>query len=122
METWEKRRKMKQGITIIAEESQRQREEKGYTLESDQDIKHANGELGKFACCYILGYSTTGLNPNKWELHFSSDDKIKDLAKAGALIAAEIDRLQIKKEKEAVDDTTFRNAEVGDEDNFEEII
>ena len=93
---------MKSGITVIAEERARQINIEGYTKE--HDLLHVNGELANFACCYAIypktinaSLMTLTLKPANWELtlgHNSPEGRIRDLAKAGALIAAEIDRLQ----------------------------
>jgi len=74
---------MKTGIELIAEERQRQIEVEGWT--KDHDIEHKTFELSAAAACYI------SKNISKWWK--PSNDPIKNLMKAGALIAAEIDRL-----------------------------
>lgn len=92
---------MKTGIEIIAEERQRQISIKGYNTAHDDE--HAVGELAAAAMCYCMppiwrpagnfapigwpwiGGDNDGFKP--------CDDRVKELAKAGALIAAEIDRL-----------------------------
>ncbi len=82
---------MKTGIEIISEERQRQISDKGWTIQHD-DI-HVDGELAQAAGCYVIRMSY------QWpwddcELKLDDNNRIKELAKAGALIAAEIDRLQ----------------------------
>ena len=99
-------------VFLISIERQRQINEEGYSIEHDD--KHVNGELANFACCYALepmggdaSNMVKTLNPEGWELKFSCnentddniDGRIKDLIKAGALIAAEIERLDRRKEK-----------------------
>jgi len=86
------------GIELIAAERQEQFDREGYTPEHDDT--HANCELLAAAVCYAhnAGQFKQGA-PAMWPWSSSSwkptaGDKIKDLAKAGALIAAEIDRLQ----------------------------
>jgi hypothetical protein len=96
------------GISIIAAERKRQTEVKGYTLEHDDE--HDLGELGLAAALYALPYDAKqGDEPlidqgDFINLHITLEtgcqfylkpepDKLKRLAKAGALIAAEIDRL-----------------------------
>ncbi|MCW3466550.1 hypothetical protein [Chitinophaga nivalis] len=92
---------MKTGIEIIAAERRRQVNEEGFTTEHD-DCHHV-GELADAAMCYCmspiyrpannfppLGWPWLGPNNDG----FKPCDRIKELAKAGALIAAEIDRLQ----------------------------
>lgn len=94
---------MKTGIEIIAEERTRQISLEGYT--SDHDDGRLIGELGNAASCYItaasyqaLGFAPSPAPPAAWPWAFRfwkpSKDHIHNLAKAGALIAAEIDRLQ----------------------------
>lgn len=100
---------MKTGIELIAEERQRQIEVKGWT--SEHDAEDGDGELANAACAYAMTNDMISFIDNEWGndmfLHFwsfelellkrdSTDDKklrIRDLQKAGALIAAEIDRL-----------------------------
>lgn len=91
------------GIEIIAAERQRQIESEGWTVEHDD--KHTRNELAKAAACYAMGQQFVFINEwvNKrawpWENRWwkpTPKDRIKELAKAGALIAAEIDRLQRK--------------------------
>ncbi len=87
------------GIALITAERQRQIREEGWTAEHDD--KHDMGELAKAAACYAVGeqiikegygYSTE-LWPWDTEWWNPSSDPIRNLTKAGALIAAEIDRL-----------------------------
>ena len=95
------------GVLLIAAERMRQIEEEGYRKE--HDLQHWKGELANFACCYALepmGGDTSNiiktLKPEGWDLKLSCNEntqdniegRIRDLTKAGALIAAEIDRLQ----------------------------
>lgn len=88
-------RKSKTGIDLISEERLRQQKVEGWT--SEHDDEHQEGELLDAAVFYA-GYHTvlgdiTGLWP--WDDScFKPVDKIRDLVKAGALIAAEIDRLK----------------------------
>lgn len=95
------------GIAIITAERVRQINEEGFSFEHDD--QHTKGELA------IAGASYAWPNPRpldiklQWPWHkaawkpvqsFTTDRKvqclnrIRELAKAGALIAAEIDRLQ----------------------------
>lgn len=92
---------MKKGIELIAAERQRQVEKEGWTPE--HDAEHTWGELAIAAACYALHHTdgkvnnphTTNLNGWPWADMWwkPSEDKIKNLVRAGALIAAEIDRL-----------------------------
>ena len=92
---------MKTGIEFIAEERKRQIEVEGYTYENDD--KQNLGQLATAALCYAIPPYLRKRNQItfaifwNWDIKFwkpTPDDRIKELAKAGALIAAEIDRLQ----------------------------
>ena len=86
------------GIELIAEERKRQLEEKGWTLDFDQ--AHTNQELAGAAKSYLDHYIyKTPSYPFYWPFDISwwkpdnSKTRLRDLVKAGALIAAEIDRI-----------------------------
>ena len=84
------------GIERIAAERARQVEEKGYTPAHDDT--HTAGELAEAAIAYALaGYGKHALAhqflPWEADLGPAFADPIRALEKAGALIAAEIDRL-----------------------------
>lgn len=101
----------KSGVVLIAEERNRQINEKLYTSSKDDNL--IKGELANAAACYATThYNRYSKNFNLeaiWdfdkEMYKPEGDnepypegRIRELAKAGALIAAEIDRLQrIKK-------------------------
>lgn len=86
------------GAERIALERLRQIEQEGWTPEHDDS--HDLGELANAAACYTLAnFDGKGVGvPMAWPWEDSwwkpSDDPIRNLEKAGALIAAEIDRLQ----------------------------
>lgn len=95
------------GIELIAAERQRQIDGEGWTLEHDD--KQAYGALAKAGVSYAslavaqLGGRVRALALGAchiWRWPWSSEwwkpsnDPIRNLVKAGALIAAEIDRLQ----------------------------
>ena len=99
---------MMTGIGVISAERKRQIDDKGYTPEHDDE--HEFGELGLAAALYALPYDVRqGEEPlidqaDFINLHITLEtgcnfylhpepDKFRRLAKAGALIAAEIDRL-----------------------------
>jgi hypothetical protein len=92
------------GAELIAIERQRQVAVEGWTPEHD-DI-HLQGELAEAARCYcsLVVTKSTRL-PIFWPWSHSwwkpSDDPIRNLVKAGALIAAEIDRLQRREGRDA---------------------
>jgi hypothetical protein len=77
------------GSQLIAAERQRQIEIEGWS--SRHDEAHARGEILCAAMCYLTA-SPVGW---PWEVCWwkPSSDRIRNLAKAGALIAAEIDRI-----------------------------
>ena len=86
------------GASLIARERERQVSVEGWTSAHDDD--HENGEMLSAAVWYLdngcefdLGLT---LPPWPWEPAWwkPSDDRVRQLVKAGALIAAEIDRLQ----------------------------
>lgn len=101
------------GVERIAAERKRQVTEEGWTPE--HDAEHVRGELACAAACYAMpaaGRATASYAANVsadrgswyrdipvgWPWHPgywkpSPDDRVRELAKAGALIAAEIDRL-----------------------------
>lgn len=84
------------GVSRIAAERRRQIEVEGWTAEHDADITtdgewHTSGQLAKAAACYAVG------DPAGWPWGAAwwkpGASRIRELEKAGALIAAEIDRL-----------------------------
>lgn len=99
---------MKTGIELIAEERQRQIEVEGWTPEHDDT--HVKGEIANAAAVYAIdpmGGDASNIVDTLWpwgrewlkiSCHENTSDnpkgRIRDLQKAGALIAAEIDRLQ----------------------------
>ena len=110
------------GIRLIANERQRQIEQEGWTVQHDDG--HDGGELAEAAACYALGrakvyeqlnssrgcdevcyqyeYGWIGDGEVEWpwdsEWWKPSSNPVKNLVRAGALIAAEIDRLMRKPE------------------------
>ncbi len=89
------------GAALIAEERQRQIDQEGWTAEHDD--QHGNAELLEAAIAYVataIPRSVRNIRPSfwwpvDWDLrYFKPKDSIANLVKAGALIAAEIDRLQ----------------------------
>jgi hypothetical protein len=97
---------MKTGIELIREERERQVSKEGWT--ADYDDTHANAEMAEAAACYIeaanmqtqVGMTLRTLRdtPQEWPWDYKwwkpDADPVRNLVKAGALIAAEIDRLQ----------------------------
>ena len=100
------------GVELIAAERQRQIDVEGWSAERDGAV-HSDGQLGRAAENYVRfavepalarDYQRkNGHTPGGWPWHWSwwkpsqgdaPEDRIRELSKAGALIAAEIDRLQ----------------------------
>jgi len=93
------------GVELIAKERDRQR----IKFSDAHDAKNKSGELAFAACYYALPrpipytrydeekqIKPERFFPEKWDERWANRDKsgrIRDLVKAGALIAAEIDRL-----------------------------
>ena len=86
------------GIKLITEERNRQIESEGWTHQ--HDTQYTEEQLARAACCYTMprrwlsNYMLALLWP--WDIKWwkpSPDNRVRDLVKAGALIAAEIDRL-----------------------------
>lgn len=90
-----------EGARLITAERQRQITQEGWT--PDHDDEHVRGELAGAAVCYILhALQQDDIEDEPWPLPQwpwavsywkPSGDPRRNLVKAGALIAAEIDRL-----------------------------
>ncbi|MBU1229531.1 MAG: hypothetical protein KKA55_01740 [Proteobacteria bacterium] len=88
------------GIGLIAQERSRQVHEKGFSLE--HDAQHTSGELAQAAAYYCWPAADEKLSrkllfPDEWEWRWAKREgdrkpTLRDLVKAGALIAAELDR------------------------------
>lgn len=99
---------MKSGIELIAEERQRQIEVEGWAV--GHDANHKEGQLALAGASYALAEQNR--KAYKPEFLFAAicniwpwsekwwkptpNDRVRELVKAGALMAAEIDRLQSK--------------------------
>jgi murein L,D-transpeptidase YcbB/YkuD len=80
------------GVALIAEERHRQVLAEGWTPE--HDAEHVNGEMAISAARYAL-HDTPLRNRIAWQWEscwWKPKDPIRNLVRAGALIAAEIDR------------------------------
>lgn len=91
---------MMNGGELIAAERERQISEEGWT--PSHDDRHGCGQLAMAAACYAVQVS--GGTVTKYDWPWESEwwkpaDPVRSLTKAGALIAAEIDRLQRKGER-----------------------
>lgn len=94
------------GADLIAEERKRQVRQEGWTPEHDDEHDAAELTMAAYAYLYWAVGQVNGICwpedrdrvPNSWpwgdESWKPSDDPIRNLVKAGALLAAEIDRLQ----------------------------
>lgn len=97
-------------IEMIAAERERQITQEGWT--TDHDDRHRSGELGDAAACYAMSerhrgrviwdstvrrliwpWDATWWKPTPPTVEHNGN-RIRDLVKAGALIVAEIERLQ----------------------------
>ena len=95
---------MTTGVELIAAERRRQVEVEGWIPE--HDAQHVKGELAMAACYYAaptieVGEAVTieahAYFPDAWSLGWAKREgdgmpTLRDLVKAGALVAAEIDR------------------------------
>lgn len=106
------------GVDLIAAERHRQRGALGW--DAAHDDEHSGGEIARAASCYadiaaslsagvpfdgVKDFATDVLElgphwPWEYESWKPSPDPVRNLEKAGALIAAEIDRLKRKTEQE----------------------
>jgi hypothetical protein len=84
-------------IDEIAAERRRQIEAEGWTPEHDDE--HDDGDLALAAACYAAGDEVRASeppHPSLWPGHgdwWKPTDRRRDLIKAGALLVAEIERL-----------------------------
>jgi len=96
---------MATGVELIVAERERQISGEGWTPAHDDE--HSRGEMAWAAVCYAAPGSVYSVyrrprgfvfvDPWPWAEEWDKRDKdnrVRHLAKAGALIAAEIDRLQ----------------------------
>lgn len=81
------------GLELIEEERRRQIEDFGFTTEFDQ--RHSDGELAGAAMVFL----NRDLESWPWQGTPMFNGRIQDLVRAGALIAAELDRLLILGDK-----------------------
>lgn len=91
------------GAQRVVDERRRQVDEEGFDAEHDDG--YLDDELLRAAACYVQ-YELSTDTPFVWpwadEWWKPSDDPVRNLTKAGALIAAEIDRLlRLRARKEA---------------------
>lgn len=91
------------GLTLITAERQRQVDVKGWTPEHDDE--HEDAALAWAAACLAAPEKVYRVDiyrdsigwrepwPSYWKQMHEPQDRVRELVKAGALIAAEIDRL-----------------------------
>ena len=92
---------LRDGAGRIAAERRRQIEVEGWTADHDADLDtawddHLSGQLAIAAACYALPHDTTAPDAWPWREEWwkpTPGNRIRELEKAGALLAAEIDRL-----------------------------
>jgi len=93
----------KSAVEMIEAERHRQVGEEGRTVA--HDLTHTDGELARAAACYAFPHNWRVAGETAppvgwpWEREAwkpTPNDRIRELVKAGALILAEIDRLQIQ--------------------------
>lgn len=94
---------MKTGVELIQEERDRQIGYEGWDIPHDD--MHTDGSLARAAACYAMPNFLRKYSPIitpatpldwPWDVQWwkpSPHERIRELQKAGALIAAEIDRL-----------------------------
>lgn len=83
------------GSELIAAERERQTEIEGFT--NQKDDSYIGGELCDAAVSYCSAHHPSSRLPAEWPwaiVWWKPKDRIRNLVRAGALIAAEIDRLQ----------------------------
>ncbi len=91
------------GADLIVEERQRQLDEEGWTTQND--LRYKDGELIRAALCYADSANpfVKYVGPRTWPWDVKWDKRAKHSTKrklviAGALLAAELDRLQAEEE------------------------
>lgn len=93
-------------MKLIAAERIRQIEQEGWAPQYDD--RHAGGEMALAAACYALAEKQRGDHPPSpwpWSREWwkpSPSNRIRELAKAGALIVAEIERLARMQRRQSV--------------------
>ena len=85
--------RMENALLAIKQERLRQQAEEGWTEEGDD--KYKAGEMARAAACYALGTSSSLISRIwPWAQHWwKPTTRKRNLVKAGALIVAELERL-----------------------------
>lgn len=112
------------GVDLIAAERKRQVEVEGWT--DEHDAQHSFGQLAMAASCYAspeqyrdLLDGMPGGWPSDWDFKWwkpTPENRVRELVKAGALIAAEIDRLLARKDKKDITVRKCRECGCTDDD------
>lgn len=89
---------MLNALDLIAKERTRQVEAKGFTHVHDDE--HDHGEIAQAASEFAAPYSI-GLAPDSWAYWRDNHTRMEQLAIAGALIVAEMERLDRRERLEA---------------------
>jgi hypothetical protein len=97
--------KTTRGVQRIATERVRQIEDEGYTDEHDEAHRFSDGSghLAMAAVAYAVASYGSAVDAAKfwpWRDGFKPKDRMANLTRAGALIAAELDRLLAADESE----------------------
>lgn len=93
-------------IDEIADERKRQIEVEGWTPEHD-DKEHRGAGMAVAASCYALSAAGKSNSRSQWPWSLSwwkPKDRRRDLIRAGALIVAEIERIDRANQKDAHQD------------------
>lgn len=94
-------KKQKTGVQLIVNERRRQIDEEHWSASHDAN-HYPSDALADAAACYALARKRKDGDPVRywpWDLRYwkpTANDRVRELVKAGALIAAEIDRIQAK--------------------------
>lgn len=82
------------GADMIARERRRQISKEGWSRDHDKRC-HGDDQLVEAAICYAGAFSDEAEEPHGWPdgWVWNPKDRLSNLVRAGALIAAEIDRL-----------------------------
>jgi hypothetical protein len=111
------------GMALIEQERRRQVDVEGWTPEHD-DAENGDGELREAARCYLEAEGPGAALPERWPWDvawWKPRDRARNLIRAGALLMAERDRIQRRREKNPFAGFNWRNflglrlAEVEDE-------
>jgi hypothetical protein len=89
------------GMALIEQERRRQIDVEGWTAEHD-DVEHDGGEMLEAARCYLEADGPSAALSDRWPWDaewWKPGDRARNLARAGALLMAERDRIQRRQGK-----------------------